>query len=357
MSRLFGKALLIFVLFFSLTNNIQGQITKTPDLDSICVGNSLDLTTGSFLAHVWTLTGGTPSSSTDQNPTVVYNTVGGPYSINVSLRFFIWEIANYTTSITVVSEPQAPTTYTRIPDSDNCRGDDYFVYVDPGTGGVGCSDELEYQTRSGGSWSGWSSYTNGQAIPSAGLQRIQVQARRVNCNASAGCTESAWSTVADFQVRNDNIPPVPDVDPLPDVTAECEVTSLVSPTATDNCGGPVTVTNDASLPISGEGTTTVVTWTYTDANNRSSTQTQNVIIDDVTAPVPDLATLPDVNGECEVTALTAPTATDNCVAAGSIIITNDATLPISGEGTTTVVTWTYDDGNGNTVHPDPERSN
>ena len=71
------------------------------------------------------------------------------------------------------------------------------------------------------------------------------------------------------------------------------------------------------------------------------------VINDVTAPVPDLVALPDVNGECEVTALTT-TPTHNCVAACSII-TNDATLPISGEGTTTVVTWTYDDGNGNTV--------
>ena len=34
------------------------------------------------------------------------------------------------------------------------------------------------------------------------------------------------------------------------------------------------------------------------------------VIDDVTAPVEDVASLADVTAECEVTALTAPSATD-----------------------------------------------
>ncbi|PPK94296.1 HYR domain-containing protein, partial [Nonlabens xylanidelens] len=150
----------------------------------------------------------------------------------------------------------------------------------------------------------------------------------------------------DVVIVADTTAPVADVATLTDVTAECEVTSLIAPTATDDCATTVTVTNDATLPISGEGTTTVVTWTYDDGNGNTSTQTQNVIIDDVTAPVADATTLMDITAECEVTSLTAPTATDNC--ATTVTVTNDATLPISGEGTTTVVTWTYDDGNGNT---------
>uniref|UniRef100_UPI0030EF2E2A T9SS type B sorting domain-containing protein n=1 Tax=Ascidiimonas meishanensis TaxID=3128903 RepID=UPI0030EF2E2A len=127
------------------------------------------------------------------------------------------------------------------------------------------------------------------------------------------------------------------------VTAECEVTTLTTPTATDNCGGSVTVTNNATLPIT---TTTVVTWAYDDGNGNITFQNQNVIIDDTTPPVPDVASLPDVTAECEVTLLTTPTATDNC--GGAVTVTNDATLPITTQGTT-VVTWTFDDGNGNTV--------
>ncbi|WP_340067248.1 gliding motility-associated C-terminal domain-containing protein, partial [Ascidiimonas aurantiaca] len=146
-------------------------------------------------------------------------------------------------------------------------------------------------------------------------------------------------------VINDTTDPVPDVANLPDVTAQCEVTSLTPPTATDNCGGTVIVTNDATLPITAQGTT-VVTWTYDDGNGNTVTQNQNVVINDTTGPAPDVANLPDVTAQCEVTSLTPPTATDNC--GGTVIVTNDATLPITAQGTT-VVTWTYDDGNGNTV--------
>src|SRR6056297_2592016 len=146
-------------------------------------------------------------------------------------------------------------------------------------------------------------------------------------------------------VINDPTAPVPDTDPLPDVTAECEVASLTAPTATDNCVGTVTGTHDATLPITTQGTTTV-TWTYEDGNGNTSTQTQDVVINDATAPVPDTDPLSDVTAECEVTTLTAPTATDNC--AGTVTGTHDATLPITTQGTTTV-TWTYEDGNGNTT--------
>ncbi|WP_413788839.1 PKD domain-containing protein, partial [Ascidiimonas meishanensis] len=140
-------------------------------------------------------------------------------------------------------------------------------------------------------------------------------------------------------------PPTPDVASLPNVTAQCQVTSLTPPTATDNCGGTVTVTNNATLPITTQGTT-VVTWTYDDGNGNTATQNQNIIIDDTTPPIPDIASLPNVTAQCEVTALTPPTATDNC--GGTVIVTNNATLPITTQGTTVVI-WTYDDGNGNTV--------
>ncbi|TCO10816.1 HYR-like domain-containing protein [Natronoflexus pectinivorans] len=151
------------------------------------------------------------------------------------------------------------------------------------------------------------------------------------------------STQQQNVVINDVTAPVPDLADLPDITAECMVTVLTAPTATDNCAGTITGTHDAELPITDQGTT-VVTWTYDDGNGNVSTQQQNVVINDVTAPVPDLATLPDITAECMVTELTAPTATDNC--AGTITGTHDAELPITDQGTT-VVTWTYDDGNGN----------
>jgi hypothetical protein len=231
-----------------------------------------------------------------------------------------------------------------------------------------------------------------------------------------GCTTPGVCGTITITVE-DVLAPVPNATTLSDVTAECSVTTLTAPTATDNCAGTITATHNATLPITAQGTT-IVTWTYNDGNGNTSTQTQNVVIDDVTAPdvpilltlngecsvtaVPptttdncagtitatttdpltyngegfyiinwtfndgngntssttqsviiddatapaaDVSTLADVTSGCEVTSLTAPTATDNC--GGTVTVTNDATLPITAPGTT-LVTWTYDDGNGNT---------
>jgi len=140
--------------------------------------------------------------------------------------------------------------------------------------------------------------------------------------------------------------PVPDVASLPDLTAECKLTQLTAPTATDICAGKVTGTPDITLPITTVGTT-IVTWTYNDGNGHVASQNQKVIITpDVTKPIPDVASLPDINTQCSVRNLTAPTATDFC--AGKITATSNANLPISSIGTN-VITWTYNDGNGNIV--------
>uniref|UniRef100_UPI0019539033 LamG domain-containing protein n=1 Tax=Psychroserpens algicola TaxID=1719034 RepID=UPI0019539033 len=117
-----------------------------------------------------------------------------------------------------------------------------------------------------------------------------------------------------------------------------------APTATDNCGGSVTVSHDATLPISGEGSTTIVTWTYDDGNGNTSTQTQNVIIDDITGPV--APTLPVITGQCSAT-VPVPTTTDGC--SGSITGTTSDPLTYSTQGSF-AVTWNFDDGHGNSIN-------
>jgi len=158
-----------------------------------------------------------------------------------------------------------------------------------------------------------------------------------------GCTATATATIE----NGDTTAPTPDQTTLADITMECEVlaSDVINPTATDNCGGSVTVTNDVTFPITSQGTT-IITWSYEDENGNTSTQTQNVVIDDVTAPVADQSTLANITAECEVLAtdVTAPTATDNC--GGMVSVTNDASFPISTQGTT-VITWSYEDVNGN----------
>jgi hypothetical protein len=142
----------------------------------------------------------------------------------------------------------------------------------------------------------------------------------------------------------DNIAPIPAIASLPDLTGTCEITSLTSPEANDNCVGTILGTTSTTLPISSN---TIITWVYNDGNGNTSTQTQNVVLNDNIAPVPDAISLADVTSSCSLTSLNAPTATDNCD--GLITGTSNAVFPITSN---TTVTWTFIDGNGNTITQD-----
>jgi hypothetical protein len=153
----------------------------------------------------------------------------------------------------------------------------------------------------------------------------------------------------DITINNADVTaPVPDVSELPDLSGECSVEVTDTPTATDDCAGVITATTSDPLMYDSEGTYTI-TWTYDDGNGNTVTQDQTVIVDDITAPVPDVATLPALTGECSVEVTDTPTATDNCV--GIVTATTSDPLSYTEQGTYTI-TWTYDDGNGNTVTQD-----
>jgi gliding motility-associated-like protein len=70
----------------------------------------------------------------------------------------------------------------------------------------------------------------------------------------------------------------------------------------------------------------------------------NVTVGDTVAPVPNLANLPSITGDCHTVVSTIPTATDNC--AGTITAATADPLSYSLPGTY-VIHWTYNDGNGN----------
>lgn len=134
-----------------------------------------------------------------------------------------------------------------------------------------------------------------------------------------------------------------DLATLTDVNDECS-SDPVPPTATNDCGATINGVPDVTMPIITPGTT-VVTWTFDDGQGNTITQIQNVILTDVTAPVADSVSLPDLTDMCGVTSVTAPTATDNCM--GTITGTTTTTFPVSAPGAS-VITWTFDDGYGNT---------
>ena len=152
------------------------------------------------------------------------------------------------------------------------------------------------------------------------------------------------STQTQNIVVSDVTAPVADAATLADATGECSASITSAPTATDNCSGTITGTTSDDLTRTTQGTS-VVTWTFDDGHGNTSTQTQNIVVSDVTAPVADVATLADATGECSATITAAPTATDNC--SGTITGTTNDDLTRTEQGTS-VVTWTFDDGHGNT---------
>jgi hypothetical protein len=141
----------------------------------------------------------------------------------------------------------------------------------------------------------------------------------------------------------DNTAPVPDVTNLPVINGVCSAT-VAAPTATDNVSGAITATTTNPTTFNTEGTYTI-TWSYNDGNGNISTQTQQVILDDNSNPVPDVAQLPTISAQCIAT-VTAPTATDNCK--GLITGTTSDATSYNAQGSYTI-TWTYDDGNGNST--------
>ena len=127
--------------------------------------------------------------------------------------------------------------------------------------------------------------------------------------------------------------------------ASCSaVVNYPTPVATDNCATPVPVSCDhpsgSVFPLG----TTIVSCTATDNAGNSSTASFTVTVNDATAPVPNLATLPTVVGECSVSIESAPTATDNC--GGQITGTTTDPTSYTTPGTF-IVHWNYADQNGN----------
>ena len=126
-------------------------------------------------------------------------------------------------------------------------------------------------------------------------------------NDGNGNTSNQFQTVS----ITDTVAPVANVTSLPTITGQCSATVTV-PTATDNCMGTVNATTSDPLTYSMQGNYTIV-WTYTDSRGNQSFQSQPVVVNDTTAPVANVASLPTITGQCSAT-----------------------------------VTWTYTDAKGNT---------
>ncbi|MBF2710055.1 HYR-like domain-containing protein, partial [Flavobacterium soyangense] len=132
-------------------------------------------------------------------------------------------------------------------------------------------------------------------------------------------------------------------------TINCPATPVFAvATATDACGSAFTLTSaDVTTPGTCAGSYSVTrTWTAKDACNNSSTASQTIIVQDITAPV--IAALPATSTiNCPATPVFAvATATDAC---GSAILTfADVTTPGACAGAYSITrTWTAKDACNN----------
>jgi hypothetical protein len=133
----------------------------------------------------------------------------------------------------------------------------------------------------------------------------------------------------------------PETPVLADISGECSATAT-APTTTDACAGIITGSTSDPLTYSTAGMH-VITWTFDDGNGNSIDVSQNVLVTDLTPP--ETPVLTDVSGECSVDVL-APTTTDACVGIITGITSDPTTYADFG---TYVITWTFDDGNGNSI--------
>ena len=125
---------------------------------------------------------------------------------------------------------------------------------------------------------------------------------------------------------------------------DCQGNASVDASSFDPDGEPITL--DQSPPGPYPLGATSVTLTVTDDYGASDSCTATVTVEDTTAPVPDVAELPEGRGECSAAIALPPTATDNC--AGTVTGTTSDPLSYSEQGTYTVA-WTYTDNSGNTT--------
>ncbi len=177
-------------------------------------------------------------------------------------------------------------------------------------------------------------------VQTAGLSSGSGFPIGVTTNTHVASDANGNTTTCSFTVTViDNVSPVLDQPTLATINSQCTVTSLTPPTATDQCSGSITGTTTATLPIT---SSTTINWSFVDASGNQVSQTQNVVVQDATAPVPDISSLPEVIEQCEVTFLDHPTSTDNCN--GTINGSPDVTFPLYQS---TIITWTFTDNSGN----------
>src|SRR5512140_2447734 len=181
-----------------------------------------------------------------------------------------------------------------------------------------------------------------------------------NCNQVVTVTRSSADNCNNIDTAgrpitvNDNIAPVvtppANLAPMACFDAGAVATWAAAATATDNCGGTMTVTPSYTAPASNCNQVVTVTFSSTDNCGNTGTATATFTVNDNIAPVvtppANLAPMACFDAGAVATWAAAATATDNC--GGTMTVTPSYTAPASNCNQVVTVTFSSTDNCGNT---------
>jgi len=317
--------------------NVDGTGQPWEHLDGWAYRNSSTGPDGSvFVLGSWSFSGvnaldgeTTNAAAATPFPAGTYTGAGGGSSVTLTVTDGNLNSANCVANVTVL-DTISPTASQPVPVMVQCLGDvpavDPLIFTDEadncGTPTVAFVSEIS----NGGTCP--EAITRTYSITDASGNSINVE----HIIVVSDDTAPTASNPVTINIECSADIPAPDVMVVNDEADNCTIAPIVTwvGDVSDNLTCPETITR---------------TYSVADDCGNSITVTQLIVVEDITAPVPDGGLLP-VNSNCDVT-LNAPTGTDNCDA-GVITAVGDVTFPITTIGTTTV-TWTYSDACGNQI--------
>lgn len=230
---------------------ISPLITRNPDLDDVCNGTALSatITPGSggsgctefYQSRQYNGTTWTAWTAYTSGANIAYgvnitrielrafrgncNPASGCTSSDTTTAF--WNILPKLVRPLIAKAPTL---------SAVCQGVDVSASITtPGSGGVGCSDIMDYRTNNGSGYGAWTPYTTGDLISTLGLTGVEIRANRENCTSGDECP--ATDTIVSWIV-NDG-PTAPQLTRVPDQNSVCRNTnisaSVVSGSGGDGC--------------------------------------------------------------------------------------------------------------------------
>ena len=218
---------------------------KTPNLTNVCVGVDVSATFNSGTGGV----GCTNQFQYSYDGSNVWNTYTPGNNIP-TVGHTLVEIQSQRTgctigagctgtpwtnivSWTIIPTPINPTLNGKSPNlSDVCNGQMVSAIFNPGSNGVGCTDQFQYSFDSSGVWN---VYNPGSNLSSTGHILIVIQGQRSGCSVGSGCVTPSWVTLSSWNVQPQPVSPSLSVK-SPNIASVCSG-MIVSATFNAGTGG------------------------------------------------------------------------------------------------------------------------